>query len=71
MTEGYIRAVTASSGRIAGAMLKRLVGFGGKDARYLPSKVGRPVREDHFSRIQEAAAPIGSAGNMDEFADTT
>ena len=42
-------------GRIAQATLKRLIGFGIKDARYLTSKPGQPVKEDHVGLVREAA----------------
>ncbi|OAG10194.1 uncharacterized protein CC84DRAFT_1236371 [Paraphaeosphaeria sporulosa] len=55
-------------GRIAQATLKRLIGFGIKDARYLTSKPGQPVQEDHFGLIRDAAVPVQPVKDLKELA---
>lgn len=58
-------------GRIAQATLKRLIGFGIKDARYLTSTPGQPVKEDHFNLIREAAISILPAMSLEDLASSS
>ncbi|KAF1846471.1 uncharacterized protein K460DRAFT_281634 [Cucurbitaria berberidis CBS 394.84] len=71
MTGPQIRGSTVGFlgfGRIAQATLKRLLPFGIKKALYLTSTPGKPVKEDHFGLVQEAAIPIESATGADQLA---
>ncbi|KAH6614092.1 hypothetical protein C7974DRAFT_444048 [Boeremia exigua] len=59
-------------GHIAQAALKRLIAFGIKQAIYVTSRPGMPVREDYFDLIKQSEAgssiPIKVAGTLDQLA---
>ncbi|KAI4676486.1 uncharacterized protein J4E88_007404 [Alternaria novae-zelandiae] len=71
MTGPQIRGSTIGFlgfGRIAQASLLRLLPFGIKKVIYLTSKPGKPVKEDHFSLIENATIPIEPANSIDQLA---